>query len=214
MAARWSKQHWEEVYKTKSSQTVSWYQAHATISQALIERIGLGRDAAIIDVGGGASTLVDDLLRQGYTRLTVLDISSAALAVARQRLGRSADAVHWIEGDITGVTLPRAAYELWHDRAVFHFLTEPTDRQAYVTQLERALRPGGHVIIATFGPEGPTRCSGLAVVRYAPESLQAELGGEFTLLDSQAEDHLTPGGIVQKFIYCHFARPRPNPSPP
>jgi ubiquinone/menaquinone biosynthesis C-methylase UbiE len=174
-----SKIHWEQVYAIKSTTAVSWYQAEATLSLGLICQIAPSPDANIIDVGGGASTLVDGLLESGYRNLTVLDLASEALSVARQRLGRASDAVHWLEGDITTLTLPAQAYDIWHDRAVFHFLTNPEDRLAYVKQVMHAVKPGGHVIIATFAPDGPTECSGLPVVRYAPDTLKNELGREF-----------------------------------
>jgi SAM-dependent methyltransferase len=147
--------------------------------------------------------LVDDLLTQGYSDLTVLDLSSAALAAAQQRLGQLAERVNWIEGDITDVQLPFQAYDLWHDRAVFHFLTTPAQRSAYVNAVLHAVKPGGHVIVATFAEDGPTQCSGLPVVRYSPDGLHAEFGMPFTLLRHEEEAHHTPGGRIQKFIYCY-----------
>ena len=159
-----SKQHWEQVYATKSSDSVSWFQEHADQSLRLIHNTGLGKEAAIIDVGGGASTLVDDLSSEGFSDLTVLDLSGAALTVARQRLGKRADAVHWTEGDITRAEFPVHRFDIWHDRAVFHFLTTPADRQAYVERVMRSVRPGGHVIVATFAEDGPEKCSGLPVM--------------------------------------------------
>ena len=195
--------HWERVYASHSPDAVSWYQPHATLSLDLIRRIAAGPGTRIIDVGAGASTLVDDLLASGFTDLTVLDISAAALRLAQQRLGTLAARVHWIPGDITTVPLEPGAYAIWHDRAVFHFLTEPADRAAYVAQVRRAVRPGGHVIVAAFGPEGPTQCSGLPVVRYAPGALHAEFGGHFELVDHLSEAHRTPGGAIQQFVYCH-----------
>jgi len=195
--------HWERVYATRSPDAVSWYQPHATLSLDLIRRIGAGPGTRIIDVGGGASTLVDDLLASGMADVTVLDISAAALRLAQERLGDKAAGVKWITGDITRVDLPHAAYDIWHDRAVFHFLTDPADRAAYVEQVRRAVRPGGHVIVAAFGPEGPTQCSGLPVVRYEPGQLHAQFGGRFELVDHLSEAHRTPGGAVQQFVYCH-----------
>jgi ubiquinone/menaquinone biosynthesis C-methylase UbiE len=195
--------HWEKVYATRAPDAVSWYQPHATLSLDLIRRIGVAPGTRIIDVGGGASTLVDDLLADGKADITVLDISASALRLARDRLGTRAAQVHWIEGDITRVGLPAGAYDNWHDRAVFHFLTEPADRAAYVEQVRRSVRPGGHVIVAAFGPEGPTQCSGLPVVRYDPEQLHAQFGSRFELLDHLSESHRTPAGAVQQFVYCH-----------
>lgn len=198
-----SKQHWEQVYTTKQSDAVSWFQTHADQSLRLIHNTGLGKDAAIIDVGGGASTLVDDLLADGYSDLTVLDLSSAALAVSRQRLSKYADFVQWVEGDITQAEFPVHRFDIWHDRAVFHFLTEPADRQAYVDRVMRAVRPGGHVIIATFAEDGPEKCSGLPVMRYKPEALHAEFGEAFLLVEHEKEAHQTPSGAVQQFVYCY-----------
>jgi SAM-dependent methyltransferase len=197
------KQHWEQIYTTKASDNVSWFQEHADQSLALIHGTGLGKEAAIIDVGGGASRLVDDLVADGYTDLTVLDLSAAALAVAKQRLGKHAHAVHWMEGDITRVDFPVHRFDLWHDRAVFHFLTEPADRHAYVERVLRAVRPGGHVIIATFSEDGPEKCSGLPVVRYCPETLHAEFGEAFHLIKHNKEAHQTPFGTEQQFVYCY-----------
>lgn len=197
------KQHWEQVYTSKPSDAVSWFQNHANLSLRLIHHTGLGKDAAIIDVGGGASTLVDDLLAEGYTDLTVLDLSSAALAVAKQRLVKHADCVDWIEGDITLAEFPIRRFDIWHDRAVFHFLTNPTDRQAYVDQVMRAVRPGGHVIIATFAEDGPEKCSGLPVMRYKHETLHAEFGDTFFLVEHEKEAHRTPSGSIQQFVYCY-----------
>jgi len=200
------KQHWEQVYSTKAFDAVSWFQEHAALSLRLIHETGLGKDAALIDVGGGASTLVDDLMTGGYSDLTVLDLSAAALAAAKQRLGAYADAVHWIEGDITQAQFPVNRFDIWHDRAVFHFLTEPEDRKAYVERVKRAVHPGGHVIIATFAEDGPEKCSGLPVQRYRPEILHAEFGDDFSLIEHQKEEHHTPSGTVQQFVYCHFRK--------
>ena len=197
------KSHWERVYTTKAADAVSWYQPHATLSLELIERIARGQPVRVIDVGGGASTLVDDLLDHAVGDIDVLDISGAALDAARQRLGPRAADVRWITGDITMLSLEPARYDIWHDRAVFHFLTEPEHHAAYVAQVRRAVKPGGHVIVAAFGPDGPQQCSGLPVVRYAPEALHAEFGGAFELLEHLREDHHTPAGAVQHFVYCH-----------
>ena len=197
--------HWEQVYSTRSADAVSWYQPHATRSLAWISA-AVGTEAAIVDVGGGASRLVDDLLGAGYRDLAVLDRAAAALQVARQRLGADGTKVRWITGDITALPLPANAFALWHDRAAFHFLTDAAARSAYVAQLRRALRPGGHLIIATFGPDGPTRCSGLPVVRYSAPALQAELGENFQLIEQAEETHRTPAGATQQFVYCHFLK--------
>ena len=202
-----TKSHWENVYRTKHSQRVSWYQPHAALSLAMIRRTGFSTDASIVDVGGGASTLVDDLVASKYRSVTVLDLSRAALNVAQQRLGVDAGRVYWIEGDITTAPLPERAFDVWHDRAVFHFLTEPAARKAYVAQVMRSVKPGGHVIVATFGPDGPTQCSGLPVMRYAPGDLHAQFGNAFRLLEHTAEEHYTPGGSVQHFVYCHCLKP-------
>ncbi len=198
-----SKSHWERVYSSRAADAVSWYQPHATRSLDLIRKVAGDAASRIIDVGGGASTLVDDLLAGGMSNLTVLDISTAALQVAQRRLAGQARHVQWIAADITQVQLGESAYDVWHDRAVFHFLTNPADRAAYVAQVRRAVRPGGHVIVAAFGPGGPEQCSGLPVVRYEPGQLHAQFGGRFELVDHVAEEHRTPAGQVQHFVYCH-----------
>ncbi len=197
------KSHWEHVYETKSVDAVSWFQPHAEQSLRLIHQTGLSPTASIIDVGGGASTLVDDLLNDGFRSVTVLDLSGAALAAAKARLGDRAASVTWLEADITQVALPRNAYDVWHDRAVFHFLTSDRDRQAYVSAVLRAVKPGGYVIVATFAEDGPLQCSGLPVVRYSPNTLHAEFGAPFNLVKHEREEHHTPSGEVQKFIYCY-----------
>jgi SAM-dependent methyltransferase len=196
------KAHWEGIYSTKPATEVSWFQEHSDVSLGLIRRTNLARDGAIIDVGGGASRLVDDLLSEGYRHLTVLDVSAAALGLARRRLGPLADAVTWLEADITSGALPRRRFDLWHDRAVFHFLTDANDRARYIRSARHALRPGGHIIVATFGPDGPSRCSGLPVVRYDPGRLHGEFGASFEPVEHASEDHRTPFGTVQQFIYC------------
>lgn len=195
-------EHWERVYASKKPTEVSWYRPHLDVSLRLIANASPGHDARIIDVGGGESTLVDDLLDAGYRGVTVLDLSATAIAVARQRLGARAARVEWIQGDVTKVELTPNAYDVWHDRAVFHFLTAPVDRASYVRQVARAVRPGGHVIVATFGPHGPTKCSGLDVVRYDAASLHGEFGSRFELIDHVNEAHATPWGAVQQFVYC------------
>ncbi|HKY54140.1 MAG TPA: class I SAM-dependent methyltransferase [Anaerolineales bacterium] len=197
------KTHWEHIYQTKSPTQVSWYQEHSLLSLQLIIQTRIAKTGKIIDVGGGPSALVGDLLNNDYQSITVLDISAASLEAARERLGTRANEVTWLEADILQTTLPHYEYDLWHDRAVFHFLTELEDRRRYVNAVKEALKPGGHVIVATFASDGPERCSGLPVVRYEPESLHNEFGDGFTLLDSTHETHQTPFGTEQKFIYCY-----------
>ena len=195
--------HWEHVYETKSADKVSWFQPHATRSLELVRSIDPRASARVIDVGGGASTLVDDLLDAGFDHLSVLDLSANALEVARQRLGPRAARVQWLVGDIVQIALPEAGFDVWHDRAVFHFLTEEADRAAYVRQVMRAVKPGGHVIVATFAPDGPTECSGLPVARYSAEELHGEFGPAFELIEHARETHETPWGALQHFVYCH-----------
>lgn len=207
-----AKDHWEGIYDRKAPDSVSWFQPHAACSLELITRTGIAHDAPVIDVGGGASTLVDDMLAQGFRDLTVLDLSAAALRAAQARLGDAARTVRWIEADITQIDLPAAHYGLWHDRAVFHFLTDATRRAAYVRQVMRAVRPGGHVIVATFAEDGPDHCSGLPVVRYAPDALHAEFGAPFRLIGHRRETHHTPGGAQQRFIYCYCLRTEYEPT--
>lgn len=198
-----SKEHWEHIYSTKAAEAVSWYQPHARQSRALIRGTETPVTGAIIDVGGGASTLVDDLLADGYTSLTVLDLTATALEAAKQRLGARAAAVNWLVGDVTAVELPEHFYDVWHDRAVFHFLIGEQDRRAYVANVLRSVKPLGHVIVATFAEDGPAQCSGLPVMRYSPEGLHAQFGKAFALLKQKREAHCTPFGTVQKFIYCY-----------
>ena len=195
--------HWDSIYAHNEANQVSWYSPRLSTSLELIRRANSSPTAAIIDVGGGESTLVDDLLAASYTDLTVLDISQAAIDASKRRLGSVAPRVHWLTADITGIDLEPAAYDIWHDRALFHFLIEEPRRAAYIRQVERALRPGGHVIVAAFGLEGPARCSGLDVVRYDARQLHGAFGPRFRLLDSVAELHHTPFGTVQQFLYCH-----------
>lgn len=199
-----TREHWEQVYATKAPDQVSWYSPHLETSLQLIERAAPSKKTAVIDVGGGASTLVDDLLACGYKNLTVLDISQTAINNTRKRLGANADRVSWRVGDITRLALEPAQFAVWHDRAVFHFLTAPASRADYVRQILRAVEPGGNAIIGTFGPEGPTRCSGLDVVRYDAASLHREFGEHFHLLDSFTRQHRTPFGTSQQFLYCLF----------
>lgn len=197
--------HWEQVYRDKSPLEVGWYQEAPTLSYELIRASGIERDASLIDVGGGASTLVDYLLDDGYSSISVLDISAQALAHAQRRLGERAQQVCWIESDITRFE-PAGSYRLWHDRAVFHFLTDPAERARYRAVLERALAPGGQLIIGTFAPGGPERCSGLPIVQYDAARIQAELGKDFELLELRAETHRTPSGRDQLFNFFRFVR--------
>lgn len=197
------KTHWEHIYTTKAPDQVSWYRPHLETSLSLIERAVTDRNTSIIDVGGGESTLVDDLLQQGFRNITVLDVSQSAIEVNRARLGDTANGVRWLTADITRAELEPNAYDVWHDRAVFHFLTAPEQRVAYVRQVIRAVKPGGHVILSTFGPEGPTKCSGLDVVRYDAQSLHGEFGARFRLVESSKEMHHTPFGTTQQFLYCY-----------
>lgn len=198
-----TKPHWETVYTTKSADEVSWYQEHSQVSLNIIKRTGVTPQGNIIDVGGGASTLVDDLFTDGFQNLTVLDVSGAALRIAQERLGNRAVNVTWIEADITRVTLLPHHFDVWHDRAVFHFLTSQTDRARYVETVSSAVKPGGHVIVATFGLNGPLRCSGLDVIRYSPDGLHEEFGTLFELVEHTEEVHHTPFGTEQQFIYCY-----------
>ncbi len=197
-----AKSHWEQVYRSKAPDQVSWFRPHLEVSLGLIAAAAPDRGGALIDVGGGESTLVDDLLAHGYADVSILDISEAAITATKARLGERAAAVQWIAGDITRCDLPPNCYDLWHDRAVFHFLTEGAQRRAYVRQVARAVKPGGHVIVATFGPEGPETCSGLEVVRYDSDGLHDEFGATFQLLDHLTEVHETPWGAPQQFLYC------------
>lgn len=198
-----TREHWERVYGAKGPTEVSWYAPHLDVSLRIIDEAAPDRDSRIIDVGGGEATLVDDLLERGYRHLSVLDISATALDVAKARLGERAGDVDWMIGDATAFPFGHHRYDLWHDRAVFHFLTDPEDRVAYVRQVARAVEPGGHVIVATFGPEGPSRCSGLDVVRYAPDALHGQFGAQFRLLHHLTAMHRTPGGTEQQFTYCY-----------
>ena len=195
--------HWDKVYSAKGPDEVSWYRPHLERSLALIRRAVPDLCARIIDVGAGASTLVDDLLQFGYADITVLDISESAIAIAKNRLGDASGAVRWLCADVTKAELPRGSFDLWHDRAVFHFLTAVEDRQQYVRNVARAVKPGGHVIVSTFGPQGPVKCSGLDVRRYSAEELHDEFGGRFELVESSEEVHETPFGTTQQFLYCY-----------
>ncbi len=197
--------YWENVYATKATDSVSWFQRSAGTSLAMIRAAAVAHDAAIIDIGGGASVLLDELFAAGFRDITVLDIAESALAASKTRLGPRAKDVHWIVADILSWK-PERSYDLWHDRAVFHFLTAAGERAVYRATLEQALRPGGWLIIGTFAPEGPQRCSGLPVQRWSPDALAAELGAGFQLAASTREEHRTPGGAVQTFTWCRFRR--------
>jgi 2-polyprenyl-3-methyl-5-hydroxy-6-metoxy-1,4-benzoquinol methylase len=200
------KTHWETIYTAKSPTTVSWYQPVSRVSMDLITQTGITPDAEVIDVGGGASMLVDALLARHFQHVSVLDISPAAIGHAKSRLCAAADAVTWIEADIRNVSLPAAHYDIWHDRAVFHFLTDPTDRDEYVRAVQQSVKPGGHIIVATFALDGPTHCSGLEVVRYSPDSLCDTFGPVFELIENRYEIHRTPSNTEQMFVYCLFRR--------
>lgn len=203
MIAMDTARHWETIYSTKTPNQLGWFRPHLETSLALIERAAREPSAPIIDVGGGTSSLVDDLLARGYRDVTVLDISKAALDLARRRLGGAGQSVRWLQADVTQVNFYPKSYWIWHDRAVFHFLTQPDQRIAYVRNVLSAVRPGGHVIVSTFGPEGPEKCSGLEVVRYDAAALHEEFGGHFRLIESSKELHQTPSGGTQQFLYCY-----------
>ncbi len=195
--------HWENVYSTKSADAVSWFQPQATRSLAIIKQLLPDTTGRILDVGGGASTLVDGLIEANYSNLSVLDLSSSALEVARNRLGPESDRVSWLQGDVTRLSLPKHSIDLWHDRAVFHFLTSEADRQSYIHAVLNSVKPGGHVIVATFAEDGPEKCSGLPVRRYSATALHDEFGSPFTLLGHQREVHQTPFNTSQSFVYCY-----------
>ncbi|HEY6254253.1 MAG TPA: class I SAM-dependent methyltransferase [Xanthobacteraceae bacterium] len=196
--------HWENVYRTKGEHEVSWFQQTPAVSLALIRSVATPH-SVIVDIGGGASRLVDALVGEGHAAVSVLDLSESALAAAKARLGPAAARVTWIVGDVTRWK-PTRSYDLWHDRAAFHFLTDAADRAAYVACLSQALRPGGHAIIATFALDGPERCSGLPVVRYDATSLGQVLGDAFALIETRRHDHQTPMGSTQRFQFSLFRR--------
>ena len=195
--------HWNTVYTTKAADAVSWFQPEPAQSLRLLHHFGLTAQSCVIDVGGGDSHLVDRLIREGCTCVAVLDVSEAALKRARERLGESAGKVEWIVADVTGdwSVTPR---DFWHDRAVFHFLTDASDRARYIDHVRNVMKPGGKVVIATFALDGPEKCSGLPVARYSPETLAQELGADFRLIEHAPESHRTPGGGMQSFVYCVF----------
>lgn len=198
--------HWQTVWTTKPADEVSWYQDDPAPSLAMIAAAGLRKDAAIIDVGGGASTLVDRLLERGYVHVAVLDIAEAALRQAAERLGPMGDDATWIEADVLDWRPVPGLFDLWHDRAVLHFLTEPADQARYVEVMKAALGPGATVVLAAFAPDGPEKCSGLPVRRHDSASLAALLGPEFRLVEDARQEHVTPGGNVQKFQWARFVR--------
>lgn len=199
------KAHWDHVYTDKQESEVSWFQERPTISLDLIAACGVGKDASIIDVGGGASRLVDALLEEGYRSVAVLDISEKALTAAQHRLGPRASRAEWIVADVTAWR-PTHLYDLWHDRATFHFLTSPQDQETYIRLLREAVRTAGYAIIGTFAPDGPQRCSGLPVMRYDANALAALLGPSFALLEARPDDHWTPSGHLQRFQFSRFRR--------
>lgn len=200
------KEHWEQVYLTKQPTDVSWYQVRPTLSLELLESLGVGESTRVIDVGGGDSTLVDSLIEREAGRVTVLDISGAALERARARLGARATEVDWVEGDVTRVALPADSVDIWHDRAVFHFLVDESDRRRYVALATRAIRPGGALVLGTFALDGPVRCSGLPVAHYSAELLAAEFGDDFELARSVRDVHRTPSGAEQPFTFVVLRR--------
>lgn len=199
-------EHWEKIYSTKGLHEVSWTRPHLDSSLKIIDAIGLPSDASIIDIGTGASTLADDLLDRGYSNLTLLDISATGLEHIRTRLGNRSENIVFLTGNITTVEMPEPAYDLWHDRAVFHFLTDKDGRNNYLGNLSTALRPGGHLIMATFADDGPLKCSGLDIQRYDIDLLGDTLGSGFSIVETFRELHHTPFGTPQKFLYAHFRR--------
>ncbi len=201
-----NKEHWETVYSTKAPDAVSWFQERAETSLDFMKKLNLEKNASIIDVGGGASTLVDDLLINGYLALSVLDLSGAALETAKKRIGSNSVNIKWFEADITEIRFPNHQFEVWNDRAVFHFLTKSEEREAYIENILHSVKPNGHIIISTFAEDGPTQCSGLPVMRYSAETLQAEFGENFLLKEQLKENHSTPFGTTQKFVFCHFVK--------
>ena len=198
-----NKSHWERVYETKAPDAVSWYAPHLDESLSYIRRTGVPHTASIIDIGGGEATLVDDLLDAGYLGVTVLDISERALEVCRSRLSARSGAVTWLAADVLDHPFAAQSIDVWHDRAVFHFLTDERQRQCYVEQVVRTLRPGGYAIVGTFGPQGPDQCSGLPVARYSSDGLHDAFGVRFRLLDHSTSLHTTPWGSTQQFVYCY-----------
>lgn len=202
-----AKVYWDHLYSTNRPQKLGWYEPHLRMSLDMILAARIDRDARIIDIGGGASTLVDDLLAQGFEHISVLDISRAALSLARARLGEQAGKIRWLEADITSASLPADHYDLWHDRAVFHFLTNVADREKYVKTMRRSVKPQGHIVIGTFSLQAPPKCSGLEVHRYSPKLLRRELGEDLELREHQYDAHMAPAGVEQRYLYCRFQKP-------
>ena len=198
--------HWEKVYASKRENEVSWFQENPAPSLDLIAKAAATTASSVIDVGGGASRLVDALIENGFRAVTVLDLSNAALMAAKARLGSRAEQVQWVVADVTEWEPHGLAYDTWHDRAAFHFLIEEPDRMAYVARLIKAVKPGGHAIICTFAPDGPERCSGLPVVRYDAAAISKILGPSFDLLQSRIHAHQTPTGVIQRFQFSRFRR--------
>ena len=198
--------HWNDRYSTTPIERLGWYRAHLERSLEWIDEIDLPRGAPLIDIGAGASTLVDDLLDRGFADITALDVSGKALELARARLGDDAQRISWQVGDVTSMELPAAAFELWHDRAVFHFLTERSDRVLYRKALGRALRPSGYLMIGAFSPAAPEKCSGLPVRRYSLEQLESEFAADFDIIGDSSDLHVTPGGVEQPYTYALFTR--------
>ena len=199
------KQHWERVYNKNETEELGWYQNYPEMSLKLIAATGVGVHGNIIDIGGGTSKLAGILLDQGYRRLTVLDISGSSIEKAKLQLGEKSKQIRWIEADVTQFDFTER-FDIWHDRAVFHFLTDPVDRRKYVDSLNQALKPGGHLIISTFGLKGPPKCSGVNVVRYSAETLHNEFGSTFVMIESYDEVHNTPSNVQQNFVYCRFIK--------
>jgi len=199
--------HWENVYATKNENAASWFQERPDVSLDLIRSTGVDASAAIIDIGGGASRLVDALINAGFNAITVLDLSEKALATSKARLGARGTQVQWVVADVT-TWEPAQTYDVWHDRAALHFLTDPKDRTAYAERVLKAVRRGGHVIIGTFAPDGPERCSGLPVIRHDAATLGELLGHSFELVESKRHDHQTPAGATQRFQFSRFQRAR------
>lgn len=209
MSVEGNRAHWDNAYATKGEAGVSWFEDVPAVSLELIRQAGAGPASSIVDIGGGASRLADALLREGVGRITVLDISPAALDAAKARLGAAADDIEWIAADVTEWK-PERRYDIWHDRAAFHFLTEADARAAYVERLHTALKPGGHAVIATFALDGPERCSGLPVMRYDPAGLAEVLGPSFELVDQRRNVHTTPWGSPQSFQFSLLRRVEPR----
>jgi ubiquinone/menaquinone biosynthesis C-methylase UbiE len=201
------KAHWDNLYSALHPEKLGWYEPHLRVSLDMISAARIDREARIIDIGGGASTLVDDLLARGFEHITVLDLSQAALSLARVRLGGQAGKVRWLKADITSASLPANHFDLWHDRAVFHFFTNGADREKYVKTMRRSVTAHGHIIIGAFSLQAPPKCSGLEVRRYSPELLHRELGEDLELYEHKCEAHVTPGGVEQMYVYCRFQKP-------